>query len=196
MSGMKFNAGKVRIDLVPPEIIMALAAVWTYGTAKYEARNWEKGIDYSSIYASAQRHALAFWSGENIDPESSLPHLWHWLCNVAMLTHFSLFPSKYLCFDDRPKYAETSALIDAMTGLERAMARSAGRFGRDKAQGSWRCLEPDRQAVAPPESRGDTGQGGSCKDNAGPHIVEAQQDDIDALKAQIKTYAENFGAVK
>ena len=38
------NAGKLRMDLTPPEWEVALADVMTQGAKKYEPRNWEKGM--------------------------------------------------------------------------------------------------------------------------------------------------------
>ena len=42
-AGVKHDSGKLRMDLVPPEAIKAMADVLTSGAAKYGDRNWEKG---------------------------------------------------------------------------------------------------------------------------------------------------------
>jgi len=49
--GIKHDAGKLRLDLIPPEAIRALGEVLTYGTNKYGDRNWEKGISEDRLYA-------------------------------------------------------------------------------------------------------------------------------------------------
>lgn len=41
MSGVKYDAGKPRLDLLPPKAVMALGEVMTYGAAKYGADNWQ-----------------------------------------------------------------------------------------------------------------------------------------------------------
>lgn len=41
--GIKYDDGKLRIDLIPPEVIRALAMVFAYGADKYGRWNWEKG---------------------------------------------------------------------------------------------------------------------------------------------------------
>ena len=64
-----------RLDLVPVKPLWLLAEVYGRGAAKYAPRNWEKGIDYSALYGAMLRHALAFWSGESIDPEDGQHHL-------------------------------------------------------------------------------------------------------------------------
>jgi len=88
MGGRKDDAEKLRMDLIPPEAIEALAEVLTYGASKYEPRNWEKGIKYSRLFAATMRHFVAFWRGENFDKESGISHLKHVLCNVAFLIAF------------------------------------------------------------------------------------------------------------
>lgn len=96
---LRYNKGKLPMHLVPPSAIKALASVLDYGAKKYEERNWERGNDYSVPYASLMRHLLAWWCGEDKDPESGLSHLHHVLMNAAMLVEYEEnFPE----LDDRP----------------------------------------------------------------------------------------------
>ncbi len=83
--GKKHDTGKLRLDLIPPEMHRALGEVLTFGAGKYGDRNWEKGIDLSRLYAAGQRHLLAHAEGEFLDPESGLPHLCHAFCNLGMM---------------------------------------------------------------------------------------------------------------
>lgn len=85
MSGQKFDAGKTRYDLLPPEALEAMARVLTFGAEKYGDRNWEQGIEEGRLFGAAQRHLWADWRGEPTDLESGMPHLWHAACNLAML---------------------------------------------------------------------------------------------------------------
>jgi hypothetical protein len=85
MTGVKYDAGKPRIDLVPPSAIIAAAQVFTYGAEKYGERKWENGIAVSRLYAAAQRHLLAYWGGEDTDDDSGLPHIDHALVNLCMI---------------------------------------------------------------------------------------------------------------
>lgn len=96
---LRYNKGKPPMDLVPPKAIRAMAEVLNYGMRKYSRRNWEKGANYSVPYASLMRHLLAFWEGEDRDPESNLPHTYHILMNAAMLVEYE---SMNKDFDDRP----------------------------------------------------------------------------------------------
>jgi len=98
--GLKYDAGKSRWDLLPFDSLEEVAKVLTAGAAKYSSRNWEKGINYSRLFASTLRHLSAFWQGEAINKEDfGLHHLAHAACCVLMLLHFEL--NDYSEFDDR-----------------------------------------------------------------------------------------------
>jgi hypothetical protein len=82
------NENKIRYDLCPAIAQREYAKVWTAGAIKYAPRNWEKGMPYSEVIASAMRHLEAIRLGEEIDPEDGLLHSAHLMCNAAMLTEF------------------------------------------------------------------------------------------------------------
>lgn len=86
--GVKFDSQKVRHDLLSPAALDGLSRVLTYGAVKYEAHNWRKGIDWSRVQAALLRHMVAFMAGEDIDPESGLPHIDHVMCNAMFLSEF------------------------------------------------------------------------------------------------------------
>lgn len=85
MNGIKHDQGKLRLDLITPEMERALGETLTFGAVKYGDRNWEKGLDLQRLYAANQRHLLAFREGEALDPESGLPHLYHAFCTLGMM---------------------------------------------------------------------------------------------------------------
>lgn len=121
------NQGKPRVDLLPWDVMgplpdplaeglrlwwlrrpggkfdlsdddaLAVAEVMTAGLAKYDARNWELGLEFSGVFASAMRHYL---KGDALDSESGLPHRWHFLCNLVFLHTFIRRGRADL--DDRP----------------------------------------------------------------------------------------------
>lgn len=82
---VKHDGLKPRVDLIPPEVIFAMGAMFRHGAEKYEDRNWEKGMRWSRVFGSTMRHLWAWWAGEDIDPESKQPHLYSAACCVAML---------------------------------------------------------------------------------------------------------------
>lgn len=75
----KFDATKVRVDLLPIVPMMQVANVFGFGAKKYFANSYRQGetVAWSRTYGSILRHLFAFWQGEDTDPESGLPHLAH-----------------------------------------------------------------------------------------------------------------------
>jgi hypothetical protein len=102
--GLRYNDKKLRLDLVPPSLERAVATVLQQACERevnpYPERNWERGMPWSKVEASLQRHLNAWRSGQDLDPETSLPHVWHLACNVAFLIEYlETCPT----LDDRPR---------------------------------------------------------------------------------------------
>jgi hypothetical protein len=85
VEGSKFDSSKPRYDLLPPELLAAVADVLTFGANKYGERNWELGMAWGRPFAAMMRHMWAWWRGEGRDPETGLSHLAHAACCVAFL---------------------------------------------------------------------------------------------------------------
>lgn len=90
MDKYKFDNGKPRLALVPPELIEAVGAVRTYGVSKYgDSDSWKK-VEPHRYKDALMRHLCAYIKdGNAVDAESGLPHLWHAACNVAFLIALS-----------------------------------------------------------------------------------------------------------
>lgn len=99
-SGARYNDGKPDYSLLPLFTLEDEIRVWMYGASKYSSWNWSKGMLWSVPYSCILRHLSAWQRGEDVDPESGLPHLAHVMCNVRMLT---LYAKNYPEGDDRPK---------------------------------------------------------------------------------------------
>jgi hypothetical protein len=101
---MKYDNGKAPLALIPPEALLQIAEVLGFGAAKYGENNWRMDGDntkWSRTYSSAQRHLNAFWSGEDLDPESGLPHLSHAITQlIILMVHGS---DSHVNMDDRYK---------------------------------------------------------------------------------------------
>jgi hypothetical protein len=76
------TTGKGRYDLLPVVAIRRLAQVYERGAAKYDARNWEKGIPLSRFMDSALRHLMQHLEGKRDED-----HLGHAAFNVLGLVH-------------------------------------------------------------------------------------------------------------
>ena len=69
-TGLRYNEGKVRMDLLPWDALEALAEHYTRGAAKYADRNWEKGMKWNKGCAGSLVRHLGKWSlGEDKDAE-------------------------------------------------------------------------------------------------------------------------------
>lgn len=84
----KADEGKLKLTLVPTEIIRDIAVIREYGNNKYPdggKDNW-KSVEPERYRDAAYRHMLAYVDNPvSIDDESGYPHLWHLACNVSFL---------------------------------------------------------------------------------------------------------------
>jgi hypothetical protein len=86
-TGLRFNAGKAELSMIL-EAIYALtggAKVLSFGKAKYARGNWLKGLSHTQIADSLLRHMAEWLAGNDIDPESGLPHTDHVFVNALFL---------------------------------------------------------------------------------------------------------------
>jgi len=92
-SAARFNTGKSEYHQIPLFALEGVARVLMYGERKYAKGNWAKGQPWSVPFDSMIRHMTAWQRGEELDPESGLPHLDHALCNMIFLSAFrDLYP--------------------------------------------------------------------------------------------------------
>ena len=106
--GIKHDADKVDFALVPVHSLTEVAHVWTFGKKKYSAWNWKNGFIWSRPYAAALRHIYAWARGEDLDPETGLPHLAHAICCLQMLIEFGHTKTGE---DDRQKEAKPTSFM-------------------------------------------------------------------------------------
>ncbi len=96
----KFGVRKTPMHLVPPPALSAMAEVFGLGAAKYGPYNWREHTVSSSVYqAAALRHLMAWWDGENTDPESGQSHLAHAMACLAIVIDAEKYQKLN---DDRP----------------------------------------------------------------------------------------------
>ena len=82
----KYDTGKLRIDLVPPAIIEAVAEIREYGNNKYKDPDSWKTVEPYRYIAALGRHFCEYLRDpKSVDAESGVSHLKHMACNVAFL---------------------------------------------------------------------------------------------------------------
>lgn len=127
--GVKYDTSKLRLELIAPEIEIALGAALTYGAVKYQDRNWEKGFKWSRAFGALKRHLNARHGGEQCDPETGIPHTWLAAAELMFLIAFeerTASLGKPVGIDDMPKSEDTGitrTTSSAYAMLARALDR-------------------------------------------------------------------------
>lgn len=87
----KADNGKLKLTLVPHQIIRDIARVRMYGNQKYPdggPDNWKR-VSPQRYRDALYRHLLLYLEDPHgVDEESGIPHIAHIACNVAFLCEF------------------------------------------------------------------------------------------------------------
>jgi len=95
---------KVPMSGIPAPVLMEMGLVKLHGDLKYGRYNWrEIGVRTSVYYDAAMRHLMAFWEGEDNDPDSGINHLSHAMCGLIVLRDAMRLGEMV---DDRPPRGE------------------------------------------------------------------------------------------
>lgn len=84
---LRYNEGKLQWSLVDFKSLEPMVQVLEFGAKKYAPNNWKKGLETQKIMESLLRHAFAFMSGEDNDPENGISHVGHMQCNLMFLQY-------------------------------------------------------------------------------------------------------------
>lgn len=77
---------KAPMSTVPTRILFELGLAMLEGARKYGRHNYRvAGVRASVYYDAALRHLASFWEGDDIDPDSGLPHLVKAMACLAVL---------------------------------------------------------------------------------------------------------------
>jgi len=86
ITGVKYDAHKPRMDLIPPLMELEVARVLTVGAEKYSPENWRHVPNLRGRYtAAAKRHINALQQGIMCDEETGLHHAAHAVCCLMFL---------------------------------------------------------------------------------------------------------------
>lgn len=97
---VKADKGKPPICLLDRDFIEGTAQVMAFGAEKYSRNAWRKGIAHTRLLDAAMRHIIAIIDGEDIDPESGLPHRHHACASLNMYCGMTVIHPE---LDDRYK---------------------------------------------------------------------------------------------
>ena len=101
------DGGKRIVHTQDPKFFIGVGMVKEFGARKYHQRNFLKapGMAWSRVFDSMMGHIWAWWAGEELDPESSLHHLYHAGCNLEFLATYAA-NEVFHPGDDRPSKVE------------------------------------------------------------------------------------------
>ena len=96
---------KVPLSTVPSTVLMEIGLAMLEGARKYGRHNYRvAGVRGSVYYDASLRHLMAWWEGEDIDPDSSLSHITKAIAGLCVLRD-SMLKGNWV--DDRPPAVET-----------------------------------------------------------------------------------------
>ena len=76
---------KAALSVVPMNVVVEAGVGMMEGAAKYGRHNYRASPSRCSVYFDAtMRHLLAFWEGEDLDPDSRLSHLTKAMCSLMV----------------------------------------------------------------------------------------------------------------
>ena len=109
LAGKKYDADKIRLELLTGEFLYSIATIMTFGAKKYDAWNWSKGMKWSRVFGALMRHMWAWYMGRgptyhnfafgDLDEETGQSHLWHAGCCLMFLITYEM---RGIGEDDRP----------------------------------------------------------------------------------------------
>lgn len=92
---------KVSLSNVPLPPLLELALAMQEGAIKYGRHNYRTaGVRESVYFDACVRHLFAWWEGENLDPDSNLPHITKAMACLVVLRDAQISGNST---DDRPK---------------------------------------------------------------------------------------------
>jgi len=113
---------KAPMSTLPAGVLAEMGVAMLEGKAKYGAFNYRiAGVRSSVYYDALMRHIMAWWEGEDIDPDSGLPHVTKALVTLAVLRDAQ---RNGMVTDDRPPispigYADLNAKSAAIVEMHK-----------------------------------------------------------------------------
>jgi hypothetical protein len=135
-TGAQKGTKEERFDLIPVPALTYLARLYGKGAVKYDEHNWRLGYEWSKSYAAAQRHMNSFWAGEDIDPETGIPHVicasFHMFALATYLTEHPELDDRFETRESRSDEEATPDILELWDNATRAMALYSGEEGPSK----------------------------------------------------------------
>lgn len=110
---------KVPMSCVPSQVMMEVGLAMMEGSLKYGRHNYRAtGVRSSVYYDAAMRHLMAFWEGEDTDPDSGLPHLVKAMATLAVLRDAFITDN---VVDDRPPVTQYKDWVQGLNAKAKSL---------------------------------------------------------------------------
>lgn len=104
------GSAKASISNIPAGVIAELGVAMMEGARKYGRHNYRAaGIRASVYYDAVMRHMMAWWEGEDIDPDSGLSHITKAIATLTVLRDCQM---NGRVTDDRPPSMDSGWLAE------------------------------------------------------------------------------------
>lgn len=91
---------KAPMSTVPANVIAEVGVAMLEGASKYGRHNYRiAGVRSSVYYDAVMRHLMAWWEGEDIDPDSGMSHITKAITSLVVLRDAMM---QGMATDDRP----------------------------------------------------------------------------------------------
>ena len=118
---------KAPMSTVSAAVLMEVGVAMLEGASKYGRHNYRAaGVRASVYYDALMRHAMAWWEGEDLDPDSGMSHITKAIATLVVLRD-AMIQDKFT--DDRPPRSAPflPALNDTAAAL---LVKHAGKYPR------------------------------------------------------------------
>ncbi len=112
------GVAKVPLSTVPAQVMAEVGLAMLEGALKYGRHNYRVAGVRASVYIdAAMRHILAWWEGQDVDPDSGLSHITKAIASLSVLRDAQI---NGVCSDDRPP-SPPLGWIDDMNAKAKAL---------------------------------------------------------------------------
>lgn len=121
------GTSKAPMSTVPAAVLAEVGVAMLEGASKYGRHNYRAaGVRSSVYYDATMRHLMAWWEGEDTDPDSGMSHITKAITSLVVLRDAMI---QGMCTDDRPpRSAEFYARINTLAA--EVLARHADKSPR------------------------------------------------------------------
>lgn len=118
---------KAPMSTVPAAVLAEVGVAMLEGACKYGRSNFRiAGVRASVYYDATMRHLMAWWEGEDTDPDSGMSHVTKAITSLVVLRDAMI---QDMCTDDRPpRSAEFYARLNTLAA--EVLARHADKSPR------------------------------------------------------------------